>query len=415
MSVAQYLPPGELEFDLVVMDEASQMKPEDAIGAVARAHQLVVVGDPKQLPPTNFFEKLIDSQEDEAIALQESESILDAVMPLFKVRRLKWHYRSQHERLIAFSNQFFYEQKLVLFPSPNSNTGEYGVHFVPVKNGKFVNRRNNEEAYVIAEAVREHFSHHFDESLGIVAMNVEQRDQIERAVESLAKEDEFFQSALENEQGKIEPLFIKNLENVQGDERDVMFLSMTYGPQESGGVVMQRFGPINTDVGWRRLNVLFTRARKRMHVFSSMTSEDIVIQNSSKRGVKALKDFLAYAETGILHRKGERTHREPESDFERAVADELNNAGFECVCQVGVAGFFIDIAVRDPNNPGLFLMGIECDGASYHSAKSVRDRDRLRQAILERLGWRIRRIWSTDWYKNPKAQLQPIIRELTIS
>jgi Protein of unknown function (DUF559). len=299
-----------------------------------------------------------------------------------------------------------------LFPSPHNDSGEYGVKFTRVHRGRFVNRRNIEEARIIAEAVRVHLLERSEESLGIVAMSAEQRDEIERAVEMLTKEDDSLRSALERATGKIESLFIKNLENVQGDERDVMFISMTYGPQDVGSPVMQRFGPINSDVGWRRLNVLFTRAKKRMHVFSSMDSEDIVLSGSSKRGVQALKDFLAYVETGILHHTAQPTNRQPDSDFEIAVAEALHNAGFECVCQVGVAGFFIDIAVRDPGNPGRFLMGIECDGASYHSAKSVRDRDRLRQTILERLGWLIRRIWSTDWYKNPQAQLQPIIREL---
>lgn len=412
MSVAQYLAPGELEFDVVVMDEASQMKPEDALGAVARGRQLVVVGDPNQLPPTSFFEKLVDDNEDDPTALEESESILDAAFPLFKARPLRWHYRSQHESLIAFSNQFFYGGKLVLFPSPHNDSGEYGIKFTRVHRGRFVNRRNIEEAHIIAEAVREHLLERSEESLGIVAMNTEQRDEIERAVETLAKEDEVLRSALERETEKIEPLFIKNLENVQGDERDIMFISMTYGPQDIGGPVMQRFGPINSDVGWRRLNVLFTRAKKRMHIFSSMGSENILLATNSKRGVRALKDFLAYVETGILHDAAQPSNRPPDSDFEIAVAEALRTVGFECAPQVGVAGFFIDLAVRDPGNPGRFLMGVECDGASYHSAKSVRDRDRLRQTILERLGWRMRRIWSTDWYKNPQAQLQPIIREL---
>lgn len=243
-------------------------------------------------------------------------------------------------------------------------------------------------------------------------MNAEQRLQIERAIETLAKDDAVFQGRLERDVQRLESLFVKNLENVQGDERDVIFISMTYGPQEPGGKVYQRFGPINTEVGHRRLNVLFTRSKKRMHIFSSMGSDDILAGSSSKRGVKALRDFLSYCETGILHKTEIDTGRPPDSDFEISVMEALQKEGFECVPQVGVAGFFIDLAVRDPGNPGRFLMGIECDGATYHSAKSARDRDRLRQAILERLGWRIRRIWSTDWFKNPRAELQPLIKEL---
>lgn len=415
MSVAQYLAPGQIEFDLVVMDEASQIKPQDALGAVARGSQLVVVGDPRQLPPTRFFERVIDDDEEDPTAIEESESILDATLPIFPVRRLRWHYRSQHESLIAFSNHSFYESNLVLFPSPYKATDTYGIEYSRLSRGCFVNRRNMEEAKIISEAVREHFRHHPEESLGVVTMSAEQRMQTEQAIETLVKEDTDFRKWLEKDACRQESLFIKNLENVQGDERDVIFISMTYGPQKPGGRVFQRFGPINSNVGWRRLNVLFTRSKKRMHVFSSMGSNDIIAGSApseSKRGVQALRDFLSFCETGILHKTERPTGRAPGSDFEIAVKTALLDKGFECVPQVGAAGFFIDVAVVDPGNPGRYLMGIECDGATYHSAKSVRDRDRLRQMILERLGWRVRRIWSTDWFKNPHAELQPIVREL---
>lgn len=414
MSVAQYLAPGQIEFDLLVMDEASQIKPQDALGAIARGAQIVIVGDPKQLPPTSFFDRAVDDDEDDPTGIEESESILDATLPMFRARRLRWHYRSQHESLIAFSNHSFYDSDLVLFPSPHRQTDSFGIQYSRIQRGCFINRRNLEEARVISEAVREHFLHRPDESLGVVAMSADQRSQIEGAIETLAKEDTAFRELLE-EDGRREngeSLFIKNLENVQGDERDVIFVSMTYGPQEPGGNVYQRFGPINSDIGWRRLNVLFTRSKKRMHIFSSMGSDDITAGSGAKRGVHALRNFLSYCETGILHHTERDTGRAPDSDFEIAVANALQAEGFECVPQVGVAGFFIDVAVVDPGKPGRYLMGIECDGATYHSAKSVRDRDRLRQAILERLGWRIRRIWSTDWFKNPHAELKPIVREL---
>ncbi|AHE97556.1 DUF4011 domain-containing anti-phage protein Hhe [Thioalkalivibrio paradoxus] len=411
MSVAQYLPRGEIEFDLVVMDEASQMKPEDALGPIARGRQLVVVGDPKQLPPTSFFDKMVNEEDEDTTAIEDSESILDTAMPIFHARRLTWHYRSQHEHLIAFSNHSFYDGKLVVFPAPHAESPEFGVKLTRVPRGRFVNRRNVEEARIIARAVQAHMVERPQESLGVVAMSAEQRDQIERAVEDLSKEDARLRDAIEARLGTEEPLFIKNLENVQGDERDVIYISCTYGPEEVGGRVYQRFGPINSDVGWRRLNVLFTRSKRRMQVFSSMGSEDIVLSERSKRGVVAFRDFLAFAETGHL-RRDFGTGNTADSDFEIAVSSALAAAGFECVPQVGVAGFFIDLAVRDPGNPGRYLMGIECDGATYHSARSVRDRDRLRQAVLERLGWRIRRIWSTDWYRNPQAELEPMIREL---
>jgi len=413
MSVAHYLKPGEIVFDIVIMDEASQIKPEDALGAIARGKQLIVVGDPKQLPPTTFFERIIDDEDSDMTAIEESKSILDAALPMFPLRRLRWHYRSEHESLIAFSNHFFYDDHLILFPSPHNKSDHFGIQYTRV-NGFFVNRKNRVESIEISQAVREHFMCHKDDSLGVVAMNSTQRNDIEQAIEELAKEDMTFQKLLEKDQQKHESLFIKNLENVQGDERDVIFISMTYGPNKQGEKVPQRFGPINSTVGHRRLNVLFTRSRKRMNIFSSMSATDIVIGPKSSRGVKAFRDFLKYAETGELDQTIDYSERPPESDFEIAVADALQKEGFKCMAQVGVAGFFIDIAVKEPENPGRYLMGIECDGAAYHSIKSTRDRDQLRQKILEQKGWRIRRIWSADWYKNPEIELQPIIKELKL-
>lgn len=411
-SVAQYLAPGQLEFDLVVMDEASQIKPEDALGTIARGKQLVVVGDPKQLPPTSFFDKAVDNDDEDTTAIEQSESILDVSFPMFNARRLRWHYRSRHESLIAFSNQEFYDSNLVVFPSPSSKSDEFGIKFTHVKSGRFVNQHNIEEAKVIAQAVRNHLLNHKYESLGVVAMSSKQREQIERCVEELSKDDPLFRDALADNANTEEALFLKNLENVQGDERDVIYISCTYGPQEAGAAHMpQRFGPINTAAGGRRLNVLFTRSKKRMHVFSSMTEGHIVASETSSPGVQALKSFLSFAQTGKLQQQ-KHTGKQPDSDFEIAVMNALKLEGFTCVPQVGVAGYFIDLAVKDPGQPGRYLMGIECDGATYHSAKSARDRDRLRQSVLEGLGWNIKRIWSTDWFKNPQAQLKPIIEAL---
>ncbi|OQW93555.1 MAG: hypothetical protein BWK79_10515, partial [Beggiatoa sp. IS2] len=411
MSVAQYLQPGQFHFDLVVMDEASQIRPEDALGAIARGQHLVVVGDPKQLPPTSFFTKILDDEDNEdSTALEETGSILDAVMPLFKTRRLRWHYRSRHQSLIAFSNSYFYGSDLVLFPSPFENSEEFGIDFLHTK-GTFENRRNLEEAKEVVRLAVEHLVNHSNESVGIVAMNSEQRDQIEMQMEQIIKSDSVARSSYEENQNAEMPLFIKNLENVQGDERDIIIISMTYGPEKVGGRVMQRFGPINSDVGWRRLNVLFTRSRKRMYIRSSMSSGDIIVNTNSSKGVASLKAFLEYCEMGHLN-SPKYTGKEPDSDFEVAVIRALEKYGYDCEPQLGVAGYYLDIAVRDPNQPGRFLIGIECDGATYHSAKSTRDRDRLRQEILEGLGWRIRRIWSTDWFKHPQAQLQPILQEL---
>jgi very-short-patch-repair endonuclease len=414
MSVAQYLEPGQFKFDLVVMDEASQIRPEDALGAIARADSLVVVGDPKQLPPTSFFQKVSNNQdnEDEAVALEASESILESVIPMFKNRRLRWHYRSRHESLIAFSNQRFYDSNLILFPSPMKECDEFGIRYSRVNRGRFVNSRNVEEAREVVRSAADQMITSAKESVGIVSMNAEQSDEIERQFEQLIKDDPALQQAYEHNQNSDEPLFVKNLESVQGDERDVIIISMTYGPDAVGATSMhQRFGPITQEVGWRRLNVLFTRSKKRMHVFSSMDSGHIRTSENSKRGMVALKAFLVYCETGSLQHY-EHTGKVADSDFEIAVMNALADYGYQCEPQLGVTGYFLDLAVKDPGQPGRFLMGIECDGASYHSAKSTRDRDRLRQDILENLGWEIHRIWSTDWFKNPQAQLAPILRRL---
>jgi superfamily I DNA and/or RNA helicase/very-short-patch-repair endonuclease len=413
MSVAQYLTPGQFNFDIVIMDEASQIRPEDALGAIARGKSLIVVGDPKQLPPTNFFQKAnSDEDNDDDVALHSSESILDTVIPMFKNRRLRWHYRSRHESLIAFSNQHFYDSNLILFPSPFKESDEFGIRFTRVEKGCTSSGRNVEEAKMLVDFTAQQLIEHPDESVGIVAMNAKQSEEIEQQLELLLKENPIFQKAYERNQAQADPLFIKNLENVQGDERDVIIISMTYGAETAGMASMhQRFGPINSDVGWRRLNVLFTRSKKRMHVYSSMDSSHIRTDATSKRGVLSLKAFLAYCETKNLH-SHHHTGRPADSDFEIAVMDALAKHGYECEPQLGVSGYRLDLAVRDPGRPGRFLIGVECDGATYHSAKSSRDRDRLRQDILESLGWCIHRIWSTDWFKNPQAQLQPILMEL---
>ena len=392
ISVSQYLTPGQFEFDMVIMDEASQIKPEDALGVIARGKQLIVVGDPKQLPPSNFFNSVVEDLDDDQTAIEESDSILDAATPIFNTRRLKWHYRSQHPSLISFSNHSFYNNDLILFPSTHSDRETYGIKYDYLPDGCFVNQQNLVEANHISEAVRDHLINNPSQSLGVVAMSSKQKSVIEGAIESLAKSDGHFQSLLEINEMADEPLFVKNLENVQGDERDVIFISFTYGPATPGGRVFQRFGPINSDVGWRRLNVLFTRSKQRMRVFTSMQDEDILTTENSSRGVQALRGFLSFCRTGTIIQTQE-TGREPDSDFEVAVISALDQAGFECVPQVGESGYYIDIAVRDPGKRSRYLMAIECDGATYHSAKSARDRDRLRQENLERLGWRVRRIW----------------------
>jgi very-short-patch-repair endonuclease len=413
LSVAQYLAPGKLTFDLVVMDEASQLKPEDAIGVVARGGQLIVVGDPKQLPPTDFFQRLDiedseDIPEDDRAAVEEGESILDVAMSIYQpARRLRWHYRSRHESLIAFSNNEFYQGDLIVFPTPFPKREDLGVRWHGISYPVYENRKNVPEAQAVVDAVINHMHCHADESLGVVTLNLQQRELIEDLLEKAAAEDPQAQAYQEKFGAGLEGFFVKNLENVQGDERDVMFISCTYGPDRRGNQ-FQRFGPINSENGWRRLNVLFTRAKKRVEVFSSLDPAKIQIQPGMYGGVRALKEYLKYAKTGVIE-GATAGSRQPDSDFEVSVAGMLADKGYQVQPQVGVAGFFIDLAVVHPYEPGTFLTGIECDGAAYHSGRSARDRDRLRQEILQNLGWKIYRIWSTDWFTSRENESKRLL------
>ncbi len=414
LSVAQYLELGRLRFDLVVMDEASQLPPEEALGAIARAKQAVVVGDPKQLPPTTFFQRnpLDDEDGEDQTAAEDSESILDAASKVYQpTRDLRWHYRSRHDSLIAFSNQEFYDGKLIVFPSAYERKDDLGVKYRAVTGGVFQNRRNPVEAGVVIEAIVDHARNRPKESLGVATMNFPQQELLEELLDQRLRDDPFAQSFVESMYNREEPLFIKNLENVQGDERDAVFISVTYGPPHPGGQINQNWGPITHNNGWRRLNVLFTRAKKRVVVFSSMDPDLIRIDPGVSRGVTALKNYLAFAKTGVLHQPNINAGR-PSNDFELSVGCAVEQAGFEVIPQVGVAGYFIDLAVRHPQRPGKFLLGIECDGVTYHKAKSARDRDRLRQRILEDQGWRIHRIWSTDWFRNRASEVARMINRL---
>ena len=405
LSVAQYIMPGKLKFDLVIIDEASQMRPEDALGGIARADQIVVVGDPQQLPPTSFFQSAgRDDEVDEDIA---SDAIMDIALSSFRpCRILSRHYRSQHESLIAFSNYHFYDKSLVLFPSPMKNPNELGVRMEYV-GGTYTSSLNIDEVDAIVDAALDFMQKYPKRSLGIATMNKAQKDLIEIEMDRAFIEHSYAKKYKDHWQDTLESFFIKNLESVQGDERDAIFISTVYGPDKNG-TVMQRFGPINSAVGHRRLNVLFSRAKKNMVIFTSLKPEDIKISNNSSQGVKALKGFLAYAEKGVIDEGYVNPIEEPDSDFEIWVKERLESIGCEVHPQVGVAGYRIDLGVKHPKYPYGYLMGVECDGASYHSSKSARERDIIRQQVLEGLGWHIYRIWSTDWFHNPVKEFEKL-------
>ncbi|GGH63118.1 DNA polymerase III delta prime subunit/very-short-patch-repair endonuclease [Filimonas zeae] len=405
MSIANFLTPGVLEFDLVIFDEASQVRPVEALGAVMRGKQLVVVGDSRQLPPSSFFETMNTDVEDEENITSDVQSILGMCDGQgAQQRMLRWHYRSRHESLISLSNHAFYENKLVIFPSPGSKSRMGLVfHYLPetiYDRGK--TRTNALEAEKVAAAVIHHALHHPGQSLGVVAFSTSQRQAIDQALELKRRKhpetEAFFKSH------SHEPFFIKNLENVQGDERDVIFISIGYGKTEEGKVQMN-FGPLNNDGGERRLNVLITRAKLRCEVFTNITAEDIT---SEKPGINALKSFLYFAQHGKLA-IADKQQTASETPFENMVALELEKRGFIVRRKVGTTGFYLDLAIVDPEHPGRYLLGIQCDGETYATAQSARDRDRLRHQVLETIGWRTYQLWSTEWYRNQERELNRLL------
>ena len=410
LSVAAYLPPGAVEFDLVVFDEASQVKPVDALGAIARGRQLVVVGDSKQLPPTSFFDSLTraeDAEDDNVTA------DIPSILELCQARRmpalmLRWHYRSQHESLIQPSNQLFYDDQLVVFPSAGAPAAAplgLAYHHLPDTHyERGTTRTNPLEARAVAAAVLHHARTAPHLTLGVVAFSTAQRQAIEQAVEELRQAEPaeaFF------DRHAHEPFFVKNLENVQGDERDVIFISLGYGRTRSGQLAMS-FGPLNGEGGERRLNVLITRARQRCEVFTNLLPTDLDLTRTAAQGVAALQTFLRFAQAAQSGRATESLLARPaapEAPFEEVVARALTARGYEVVPRVGSRGFYLDLAIADPAAPGRYWLGIICDGAMYAGARSARDRDRLRPAVLESRGWHLHHVWSTDWFRDPGAAL----------
>jgi len=422
ISVAQYLTPGQIKFDLLVIDEASQIRPEDALGAIARASQIVVVGDQKQLPPSSFFDRLladggqVDQDEDEegdgdlllgAASAGEMESILTLCEARgLPSRMLKWHYRSRDPSLMRVSNAEFYDHELVLPPSPLEKDPAYGLIFTRVdgvydKGGRRDNRIEGEN---IVRRVAEHAKATPELSLGIVTFSHAQKNAINELLEIGRRSDPALDDFLR--EGRSEDLFVKNIENVQGDERDVILISVGYGPVTPGGrMIGASFGPVNGEGGERRLNVLFTRARLRCEVFASFDPGDLDVSRAARDGPRILKRYLDYAKSGRID-DPQATGADADSPLEEDVADVIRSLGYLADPQVGSAGFRIDIGVRHPDQPGKYLLAVECDGAAYHSALWARERDRLRQDVLEHLGWRFHRIWSTDWFYNRATEIE---------
>ena len=410
LSISQFLPP-DLSFDVVIFDEASQVREADAICSIARGKQLIVVGDQKQLPPTNFFQQVTDIEEDDSLDILNFESILDRCKGQgLRSLPLLWHYRSRHESLITYSNRSFYDGRLHTFPGALAESPDLGVELIRV-DGVYErggSRQNRIEAEAVVDRVLIHRRLHPYLTIGVVTLSSAQQSAIEFAVERRARvEPDLRDLATDN---RLDGFFVKNLENVQGDERDLIILSIGYGPDENGKLTMN-FGPMNNEGGERRLNVAVTRARQRVEVLCSFAPGRIRTNNPT---IKHLARYLDYAERGVstLALDLQDSQGDAESPFEEEVLRSLRAMGHDVTPQVGVAGYRIDIGVRHPSEPGRFLLGVECDGAAYHSSKDARSRDRLRQQVLEGLGWRIHRIWSTAWYADRAGEEQRLATEI---
>ena len=417
LSIAQYLPAGQAPFDVVVFDEASQIATWDAIGAIARGKQTIIVGDPKQLPPTNFFGKT-DNDEDNA-ELEDHEKDLESILDEAQASglhtlQLNWHYRSRHESLIAFSNWNYYGNRLVTFPAAESI--DRGVSLRHIRDGIYdrgKSRTNRREAEAIVSDLVERMKRCLKKqeaqrlTYGVVTFNSQQQEMIQDLLDEALRQHPELEWFFSDE--RIEPTVVKNLENVQGDERDVMMFSITFGFDAAGKFPVD-FGAINRDGGERRLNVAITRARQELVVFASFLPDQIRAENSKARGVHDLKAFLEYADKGpeAIIARTDGSLGGHESPLEEAIAAALEARGWQVDTQVGVSGFRIDLGIVHPEKPGAYLAGVECDGATYHRSPVARDRDKIRQQVLENLGWTILRVWSTDWWYDPVTAIEQL-------
>ncbi len=407
LSVSLFLEADTYMFDTVIFDEASQVCTENAIGAIFRGKQVIIAGDSKQLPPTNFFTASTSDIEydddDEDDDDNSYESILDE-SNLLPERTLLWHYRSRHEHLIAFSNAKIYRNNLITFPSNKENTKDNGVEYVFVKDG-FYDRGgksgNVPEAKKVADLVFEHFRKQPNRSLGVIAFGNVQQQAIDTEIRSMRLRNQQYEHFFNEEAD--EPFFIKNLENVQGDERDTIIFSIGYA-KDAAGVFRMNFGPLSKSGGERRLNVAITRAKFNVKLVGSIMPTDIDVERITSDGPKLLRGYIDFAINGAETLGRAATESDftwHDSPFEEAVYNFLDRKGYKLGTQVGCSGYRIDMAVKHPTLSGIYVLGIECDGATYHSARTARERDRLRQDVLENMGWKIYRIWSTDWIKDP--------------
>ena len=418
LSVSLFLEADSYKFDIVIFDEASQVYTENAIGAIARGKQVVIAGDSKQLPPTNFFQSAVSENEYDSEDDDDDTAVFDSILDeanMLPERTLQWHYRSRHESLIAFSNTKIYKNQLVTFPSNIERGNGNGVEYVYVQNGYYDRggrKGNTIEAKKVAELVFDHFRTQPNRSLGVIAFGEIQQLAIENSLRDMRLQNRGYEPFFD--ESKDEAFFVKSLENVQGDERDTIIFSIGYAPDASG-VFRMNFGPLGKAGGERRLNVAITRAKYNVKLVGSILPKDINVDAITMEGPKLLRAYMDFAINGDSVLEKEITSSdimECESPFEEAVYNFLDRKGYKLETQVGCSGYRIDIGVKHPSISGVFVLGVECDGASYHSARTARERDRLRQDVLENMGWTIYRIWSSDWIKDPVTEGQRLIEAI---
>lgn len=412
LTVSSFLSPKH-QFDLVVFDEASQVPPQDAINCIYRGKQIIVAGDNRQLPPTPFFQvaEVDETWTDDGEIAEDMESILDSCEALLPQHPLRWHYRSRHEDLIAFSNSHVYDDRLVTFPSADAHSMSKGVHFVFVEDGLYERGKgvNLPESRRVAERVFHHLRSS-RRSVGVITFNTAQQTVITQELDRLRIEHPEYEERFAGD--RLDVVFVKNLESVQGDERDVIIFSVGYGRAADGKFLMN-FGPLNKEGGYRRLNVAITRARELVEVVSSVRSAEFQLSDTAGRGPRMLEQYIHYAETG--GRAGSdfgAKHLEQHQRVERAIVAAVEDLGFDAVTAVGAGAFGIDIGIRDPGARDKYVLGIQTDGDAYHAISTARDRERLREAVLTNLGWRIHRIWSLDWVRNRQSEVDVLAAKL---
>ena len=423
ISVAQYFDVSTKHFDILIFDEASQLPTCEAVSALARAKQVVIVGDPKQMPPTSFFSSV--KVDEDNMDVEDLESILDDCLSLsVPSKYLLRHYRSKHESLIAFSNANYYDNKLLTFPSSDDLNSKVKYHRIGGFYDKGKTRTNKFEADEIVQFIKLHYSNAQRRklSLGVVTFSQTQQNLIEDKLQKLFASDPELE---EFSNQSLEPLFIKNLENVQGDERDIILFSVCYAPDETGKMSMN-FGPLNRDGGWRRLNVAITRARYEMHIFATLQADQIDLSRTSSEGVAGLKAFMQFAEKGTLSIRSEDIQQTSlRQQLSTSISKRLKENGLDVKCNIGTSGFKIDIGIVHPEKPQQYILGILVDGHYYYNANTTNDREMVMPSVLKALGWNIFRVWTIDWFDNSnkitdaiiervkELQLQPDIVQIT--